>query len=245
MFKHFLTVLRADHARAEEAFEERNALVILEQQLRDAARAVTTARRAVALATAQATQERTTLERLKDRLRDLEARAVAAIERGEEALAAEAAETIATLEAERDGSQVALDRFEAEVQRLRSSVRASEAKLRELQRGQRLAGATERTQRLRDSVADSPRALASLADAEATLDRLRSRQERDDIAAAAMADMDETARADSLAQRMAYAGCGTPIRNSASAVLDRLREKAGAPGVVKPGVIKPSVVKPA
>ena len=234
MFKHFMTVLRADHAGAEEAFEERNALVILEQQLRDGARAVTAARRAVALATAQAAQERATLEGLERRIADLEARTVAAIERGEDALVQEAAETIATLEAERDGSRQALERFEAEVGRLRSCVRQSESKLRELQRGQRIAGATERTQRLRDAVADTPAALAGLADAEATLERLRARQERDDIAAAAMTDMDDAARAQGLAERMAERGCGTPIRKSADAVLDRLRERAGAPGVAKP-----------
>ena len=233
MFKHFLTVLRADHARAEEAFGDRHALTILEQQLREGAAKLAQAKRAVALATAEAAQERATLERLVVRIETLEARTVAAIAGGEEALAVEGAETIASLEAERDASKKALAAFEREVSRLRDAVRRGESRLRALRRGMHVADARERTERLAASATFGPHA-DGLADAEATLERLADRQERDELAAAAFAQMDDSARAASLEHRMAEAGCGAPIGISAASVLDRLRERAGVAHVATP-----------
>lgn len=72
------------------------------------------AKRALAVAIAQDSQEGQRLDATRARIEDLETRAVAAIEGGRDDLANEAAEAIATLEAERDASATARALFAAE-----------------------------------------------------------------------------------------------------------------------------------
>ena len=57
MFKTFVTFFRGSAAAAGEEFADRNALVILDQQIRDAANSLERAKRALALAIAQDGQE--------------------------------------------------------------------------------------------------------------------------------------------------------------------------------------------
>ena len=130
----------------------------------------------------------TQYKKLVARIEDLETRATLAIQGGKHDLAREAAETIALLEAERAASDDAQRSFTAEIERLKRIVRSSELRLRELQRGQRIAAATDKTQRLREAAPGS--SLSALKDAEETLSRLRLRQKQMDAAASAMAEME-------------------------------------------------------
>ncbi|MGO8506462.1 PspA/IM30 family protein, partial [Rhizobium leguminosarum] len=68
--------------------------------------------------------------------------------KGNEGLAREAAEEIAYLEAERDASEKAQAQFTGAIEKLKGIVRASEARLQELQRGERMARATQEAQKL-------------------------------------------------------------------------------------------------
>ena len=232
MFKHVFTVMRGRAARAEGEFNDAHALVILEQQLREGTAAVTSARKAVAPAIAQSHTETRTLERTEARIADLETRALAAVESGRDALAREAAEAIAILEGERDASRESLQTFERDIARLRGGLRASEHRLRELRRGQRIANAADRTARVRALVSDGGG--DALADAESTLERLRSTQRETELAAAALDELDPERRCARVSEKLAEAGCGPAMRSSADAVLERLRERAGVAGVVKP-----------
>ena len=91
MFKTVLTLFRGTVAVAEEELQDRTALVILDQQMRDAAAAVERSKRALALAIAQDQQEGRRLEATLTRIADLEVRATAALDGGREDLAREAA----------------------------------------------------------------------------------------------------------------------------------------------------------
>ena len=95
MFKTVLTLFRGTVAVAEEELQDRTALVILDQQMRDAAAAVERSKRALALAIAQDQQEGRRLEATLTRIADLEVRATAALDGGREDLAREAAQAIA------------------------------------------------------------------------------------------------------------------------------------------------------
>jgi phage shock protein A len=227
MLKQFFALVRGRAYEAAETTVDRNALVILRQQVRDCAAAIDTARKAVAFAIAQNDQEIEQHKRLVARIADLETRAIAAIEQDKTALARQAAETIALLEAERDASAEAQQAFAAEIERLKRIVLSSEMRLRELRRGERIANATDRTQRLRDSAPHS--SLSGLKDAEATLVRLRARQKEIDGAAAALDEMERATDPGALAEKLAAAGCGQPIRATADDVLARLAVKAGKP----------------
>ncbi|MBA1144027.1 PspA/IM30 family protein [Mesorhizobium neociceri] len=220
MLKQFFALVRGRSYEAAETVVDRNALVILRQQIRDCADAIAAARRAVAIAIAQNEQEVSQFKKLVVRIDDLEKRTIAAIEQGQNELAREAAETIAMLEAERDASSEAQKSFSTEIERLKRIIRVSEMRLRELQRGQRIVAAVDSTQRLRESAPGS--SLSALKDAEETLLRLRTRQKQIDATAAAMAEMEQSGDPAAVSEKLAAAGCGAPLRSSADAVLERL-----------------------
>ncbi|KRD49287.1 PspA/IM30 family protein [Ensifer sp. Root278] len=224
MFKQIATLIRGRAHEAEEAFGDRHALPILAQQIRDAARGVESARRAVALAIAQNRLEKENAERLSARIDDLEARAIAALEKGREDLATEAAASIARLETELQNARQVQAEFTDGIDRLRQAVRQSETRLAALRRGERLAEARDRTRRLSRDVPGND--LATLSDAEATLARLETRQREAELTAEALVELEDRPDPTALAEKLAAAGCGRPLITSAEDVLERLRAKA-------------------
>ena len=129
MLKTIVTLFRGAAFRAEEEFVDRSALLILDQQIRDAAAGIERAKRALAVATAQDEAEGKRLETTLTRITDLEERAVAALNGGSEELAAEAAETIAVMEADRDSIREARATFAHEIGNLKATVRKSSQRL--------------------------------------------------------------------------------------------------------------------
>src|ERR1700755_228016 len=94
MFKTVLTLFRGSVAVAEEELQDRTALVILDQQMRDAAGPVGPTKRTWARAIAGDQQEARRLDATTARIADLEVRASAPLEGGREDLAREAAQAI-------------------------------------------------------------------------------------------------------------------------------------------------------
>ncbi|MFS8145350.1 PspA family regulator [Rhizobium sp. R635] len=223
MFKLISILVRGRAHDAEQAFADRNAVPLLSQQIRDAAQAIQQARRSVAVAIAQNEQEKGQHATILARIADLESRATAALSKGNEPLAREAAEAIAFLEAERDASEKAQSHFVSAIDKLKAIVRASEARLQELQRGERLARATEQAQKLDVSVAGP--GFATLDDAEETLARLRLRQSQNELTSAALKDMEGATRPAGIIEKLANAGFGPPLRTSADDVLARLKSR--------------------
>ncbi|PDT31185.1 PspA family regulator [Rhizobium sp. L9] len=223
MFKLISTLLRGRVHDAEQAFADRNAVPLLAQQIRDAAQSIQTARRSVAVAIAQNEQEKAQHQTILARIADLETRATAALTKGNEGLAREAAEAIAFLEAERDASEQAQSQFTTSIAKLKGIVRDAEARLQALQRGERLARATEEAQKLDVAVAGP--GLATLDEAEETLARLRLRQSQNELTAAALKEMESATRPASIIEKLANAGCGAPLASSADDVLARLKSR--------------------
>jgi phage shock protein A len=224
MLKTFVTLLRGSVAAAEEELADRSALLILEQQIRDAAGAIDRGKRALALAIAQDEAEGKRLETTLGRIADLEERAAAALAGGREDLAAEAAETIAVLEADRDAIREARATFAGEIGRLRSSVAHAGRRLSELERGRRIAQAAEAVRRLKTGVSGVA-GDAALADAEATLRRLRERQAEDAAVDAALHSLNPEGGPADVASRLEAAGFGKRIRATGADVLERLKRK--------------------
>src|ERR1700741_2156730 len=80
MLKTIVTLFRGAAFRAEEEFADRSALLILDQQIRDAAAGIERAKRALAVAIAQDEAEGRRRETTLSRIADLEARATFARE---------------------------------------------------------------------------------------------------------------------------------------------------------------------
>jgi phage shock protein A len=227
MFKTLFTLVRGAAAAAEEEVVDRSALLILDQQIRDAAIAVERGKRALAVAVAHDEAEGKRLEMTLARLADLEERAVAALAGGREDLASEAAESIAMMEADRDSVREARATFAREIAHLKRETADAGRRLAELERGRRIAQAAEAVRRLKAGPARAGGA-AALSDAEATLRRLRERQAEDAAIDASLESFDASAAADTVATRLEAAGFGKRIRSTAADVLDRLRQRAAA-----------------
>ncbi|MGP3699691.1 PspA/IM30 family protein [Rhodobacter sp. NSM] len=136
----------------------------------------------------------------------------------EKRLAGRIDEQLADLEAR------ALATYETEIARLRTALSDSETRLRYLQRGQRLAVATQTNQAVHCRAAGS--AVASLEEAEATLARLEERQQMTEATRAAEIALSASCTAETMRDRLAAAGCGAPLRPDAAAVLARLRARS-------------------
>ena len=229
MLKMFLTFIRGGAAIAEERFADRNALVILDQQLRDAASTFERAKKALALAIGQDQQESMRLATGNARIADLELRVSAALVAGDDGLAREGAEAIASLEADRDAAASAQVLFAAEIVRLRRHVGQAQARIAELDGGRRLARASEAVRDIRRGRIDAglPHE-ATLAEAEQTLKRLRERQVEAEAADLALDELDGAAAA-SITEKLAARGFGPRLRASAEDVLERLRARQVQP----------------
>src|SRR5215468_2388920 len=122
MLKTIMTLVRGAAFRAEEEFVDRSALLILDQQIRDAAAGIERSKRALAVAIAQDEAEGKRLETTLKRIADLEERASAALAGGRDDLAGEAAEAIALMEADRDAIREARAAFAADIGQLEGTV---------------------------------------------------------------------------------------------------------------------------
>src|SRR5215467_8979432 len=226
MFNTVLTLFRGSIAVAEEQLEDRTALVILDQQMRDAAAAVDRSKRTLALAIAQDQQEGRRLDATNTRIADLEVRATAALDGGREDLAREAAQQIANLEADRDAAMTARTLFAQEIARLKRHVANAEARINELDRGRRIARASEAVRNLRRGGIEAARPYEStLPEAEATLKRLRERQVEAAAADEALIELDAASGPLATAEKLAEQGFGPRIKSTADDVLARLNAR--------------------
>src|SRR3954453_17102932 len=226
MFKTVFTLFRGSVAVVEEELEDRSALLILDQQMRDAAAAVERSKRSLALAIAGDQQEGRRLDATNARIADLEVRATAALDGGREDLAREAAQSIANLEADRDAAMTARTLFASEMARLKRQVANAEARITDLDRGRRLARAAEAVRSLRRSGIEAARPYEStLPEAESTLKRLRERQIEAQAADEALVEFDAASGPLATAEKLAEQGFGPRIKSTADDVLARLNAK--------------------
>ncbi|MCW1839403.1 PspA/IM30 family protein [Prosthecomicrobium hirschii] len=231
MLKTIITLMRGEAAAAEEAFADRHALALLDQQIRDGAAALGEARKALAVAIAGDRAEEGVIAAAEARIRDLEARVMAALEVGDDGLAEEGAAAIAGLEADRGAAADSRRLFAAEIGRLKAHVADAEARLARLDRGRRTARAAEAVRTLRRGRIEAPSLhRATLREAETTLERLRSRQRHVADAEAALDGLERETGPDAVAARMAAAGHGPRPSATANDVIARLRRRmAGDP----------------
>src|SRR5271157_814271 len=227
MLKTIITLVRGRTFAIAEGVADQNALLILDQQMRDATGALDRAKKALAVAIAQESQEGQRLGATRSRIEDLETRAVAAIEAGRDDLATEAAEAIATLEAERDASLTARALFAAEIAKLKGHVLQQQMRFSQLDRGRRIVRAAEAVRvARRGRIEGAPIFAGTLVEAEATLARLREHQVEADAAEEALDALDTATGPIAVAEKLSAEGFGPRLKPNAADVLARLRERA-------------------
>lgn len=223
MFKQLFTLVRGRSADSAEAFLDANALPLLRQQIREAAVCVDKSRKALAMVMAYAEREKVSFTQIEAKITDLEVRATAALDNDQLELATEAATAIAHLEAERDATQKTISVYTSEIARMRESLAKSQSVLAELTRGQRLAEANDKAQRVQGQMTTLQS--SNLEEAAHTLKRLQERQAHSDATVVALGELSVTTNAAAMSDRLAAAGCGPAKQSDAEAVLARLRSK--------------------
>lgn len=228
MFKTLITLMRGRSFETGERLADQNALVILDQQMRDAGAAVDRAKKALAIAIAQDKQEELKLAATRRQTADLEQRAIAALEARRDDLAEKAAEAIAGLETDANAAQKARDIFAVEIAKLERHVRKQSARLADLDRGRRIARAAEAVRTARQGRIEAACGFQStLMEAEATLARLRERQTEADTAEEALDNLEAAPVSETIAEKMAAEGFGPPIEARPADILARLKARAG------------------
>lgn len=220
-------LLRGAVADNAQALHDAHAVAILRQQIRDAAAALGSARRELAVAMAYQAAETRAIDAIGNRIETVSDGARKALADGREDLARDAAALIAALEDEREDRHKAVAGFAAEVARLKELIAKGEVRLRDLDRGLQTARAGEAVRRAgingRRVVSLSSGALG---EAEATLARLRDRQHTADDLADALGELDAAAAGD-IEARLDAGGYGRKRTDPAS-VLERLKAESAA-----------------
>ena len=225
MWKAFMTLMRGEANDRAESVIDANGITVLRQQIRELSAGLSRARAAEALTRNEHRREAARRDTILARIADLESRALAAIEKGEEGLSFEAAEAIAGLEADREAAEKTIAVLEGELSRLARAIADAGRRIGELERGLRLADAMRKTASLHRSQVSGSHP-ATLGEAEAMLARLL-RGAEDARAIADNLDMEDGRDpAERLSDKLAEKGCGPARRSSAEAVLARLKARS-------------------
>ncbi len=223
MLKTFFTLLRGGIFAQEQKIADQNALLILDQQIRDSAQALNQAKRSLAIALAQQKQESAHIIETNIQINDLESRVKQALQAKRDDLAHEGASAIAELEAEVTSSTVAQSLFEKEITRLRHHVANAEMRITALDRGRRVAKATAAVSSLRHGrIEESSLFKTGLNDAEATLKRFQEKAFETHNAEDEL-DLLEKNSHISAREKLSSEGFGSRLKTTAEDVLSRLK----------------------
>ena len=221
------TALRGAANEAGEAAVDHQALRILDQEMRDAERELGEAKSQLTEVMALKRGVEREVEKLRSQITAHEDYAMKALDKGDDALATDIAERIAQFEEERDLQEQALARYDAGVNQLKRSIKATERNIAAMRRQVGMVKATERVQRA--SAAANARFSGSntaMSSATESLERIKKRQQhRADRMEAAGQLAADTEGAD-LEKRLRDAGIASAGR-SGSATLARIRAKRG------------------
>ncbi|GLS83200.1 PspA/IM30 family protein [Paraferrimonas haliotis] len=223
-----MTALRGGAREVGEQIVDANSTRIFEQEIKDAENHLTKAKRELTDVMAKEMQANREVDRIKRSITEHEGYATQALQQGNEALALEVAEKIASLEAELAEQQSALDSFSAHAQRLKELVKKTERQLADYQRQLSMVKTTESVQKATATITDSfASSNSKLMNAKDSLERIKQRQQNFDDKLKASEQLQEENSEKSLMDKLSAAGIGEQ-KTSANSVLDRLKAKNGA-----------------
>ena len=222
------TAMRGAASEAGEAVVDHQALRILDQEMRDADKELTEAKSQLTDVMAQKRGVEREVEKLRGQISEHEDYAMKALDKGDEALAGDVAERIAEFEEELNLQQQAASQYDAGVNQLKRSIKATERNIAAMRRQVSMIKATERVQKA-SAVANARFSGSNTAISSATesLERIKKRQQhRADRMEAASQLAADTEGAD-LDKRLRDVGI-VSAGKSGSDVLERIRAKRGA-----------------
>ncbi len=222
MFGTIRTLMRGHAVRAEDRVRAAYSIELIDQKVREAQDGLKLAKATLASLIQRQRGEERQVAALEGRIADLTGRARDALAGAREDLAAEAAEAIAVMENELSLRRETRARLEARVVRLQASVEATHRRIIDLRQGAVAARA------LRDEHALQGRLNATLAGSDpmteaeeliATVLRQDDPLEQAEI----LTGIERGLNREAVADRLAEAGFGRPMKSTAAQVLARLK----------------------
>lgn len=223
VFDKLLTALRGGVNEAGERLLDSQALVILEQEIREAGGELQRARDSLVEVMAQQKLAEQRVAEVADKIAEYEGYALQALDKGEEALAAEVAGRIAALEAEKGGHEQLAAEYEKAVRSLQYSVAETEANLRRIRQQADTVKAAERVQKAQEAVAERfGSSQSKMHSAMESLARLKEKQMEQAMRMDVRGDLARVAGDAALQEKLHAAGIGKRGQD-AQAVLERLK----------------------
>lgn len=222
-----LTAFRGGANEIGQGIVDANSTRIFEQEIRDAEKHLTKAKRDLTDVMAKEMAAAREVDRLKRTIAEHEGYATQALEKGNEALALEVAEKIAQLEQELAEQQSANEAFSNNAAKLKELVKKTERQLADYQRQLSMVKTTESVQKATASITDSfASSNSKLLNAKESLERIKARQQQFDDRMKAAETLESENSDKSLAAKLAEAGIGEQ-KSDANAVLERLKARKG------------------
>ncbi len=222
MLKTLNTLLMGQSARAEEALQDRFALELIDQKVREAEAGMRAAKSQLALLIQRERTETRLLSQLESRIADLSKRASQALLAERDDLASEACAAIAEMENERAVRRDTLAHIQGQGIRLRRAVEAGHRRMIDLRQGALRARALRREQDMQARLGGAARAQSAAREAEDLIARVLERDcpgEQADI----LAELEEGLTKTGITDRLAAAGFGPKLKSSAADVMARLK----------------------
>ena len=216
------TIFIGESRRAEEKMRDHYALDLIAQKIRETEDALKAAKGTLGALIQRQRSENRQVEGLDRRLATMTERAQAALADGNEGIAMEAAQAIATMENERKVRETTLERLDQRVIRLKSSVETMHRRIIDLKQGEIAARAARRDNEIHRRMNSTIGNTASANEAQELIDRVLGQEdsfEQSEIMDSINSDLDHT----SLDDRMAAEGYGPATKSTAADVLARLK----------------------
>ena len=220
-----ITALRGGVNEAGEAIVDAQALRILDQEIRDASEELNKSKDGLASIIAQQKLAEEKVTTLKADIKKNEGFILAALEKKDEALAAEIAVRVANFENQVETEGEAAKSFKAQADALRESIRTAEHQIKQLKQQTETIKATEAVQRAQRVVAERHNGSNSkLRTALDSLDRIKEKQKLNAAQMSAAEELAQETSEESLDQKLRDAGITGD--NTAEDVLARMKAKA-------------------
>jgi len=220
-----LTAFRGGATEVGQGIVDANSTRIFEQEIRDAEKHLTKAKRDLTEVMAKEMQASREVDRLKRTIAEHEGYATQALEKGNETLALEVAEKIAELDQELNEQHSANESFSAHATRLKELVRKTERQVADYQRQLTMVKTTESVQKATATITDSfAGSNSKLLNAKDSLERIKARQQSFDDRLKASETLAEENSDKALHDKLAEAGIGEQ-KSNANAVLDRIKAR--------------------
>ncbi len=221
MFKTLSTLISGVSSRTEDRVRDAFAIELIDQKIRESDTALKAGKATLASLIQRQRSEHSQRKTLQGRIDEMTTRAKAALEKGNDDMATQAAQAIATMENELALRQKTCERLDQKVLRLRDSIEASHRRIIDLKQGAVQARAVRREQDIQMKLRGTTTGSAT-EEAEELIARVLGDDdpfEQSEIMDEINKDLDHS----SLTDRMADAGFGDVNRTTAQSVLARLK----------------------